>query len=140
MSKIYYKLDEISKISDRIISVSNSKTICFKGNLGSGKTTLIQSLVKSIGSVDLTRSPSFGIVNSYFDSNDVILAYHFDCYRLESIEEALDFGIDEYFKSEAWIFIEWPEVIENILPNFRTEIELIFHSENERLVTINEIR
>ena len=84
--------------------------------MGVGKTTLIKSLIKQLGAVDSGNSPSYGLVNEYHNANGKLVAYHFDFYRIESEEEALDMGIEEYFNSNAYIFIEWPEKIAKLLP------------------------
>ncbi len=90
--------------------------IAFAGNLGAGKTTLIGEMLNILGVKDFNGSPTFSIVNEYLlENGDPIL--HFDFYRLKNEEEALDIGWDEYLQREkAWIFVEWPEKIENLLP------------------------
>jgi len=92
-----------------------TKTILFYGDMGVGKTTLIRALVKALGSNDEVTSPTFSLVNEYEVENDKI--YHFDFYRIENEVEVLDIGIEDYFYSGHWCFIEWPDKIEGILPN-----------------------
>ena len=91
----------------------------FKGNLGAGKTTLIKLLALILKVEDNIQSPTFSYVNEYDGK-----IYHFDCYRLKNIEEALDFGIEEYLDSEKRSWIEWPEVVENLLPKPYLEIKI----------------
>ena len=95
--------------------------------MGSGKTTLISALVKALGGVDDVSSPTFSIVNEYKVNNDKV--YHFDFYRIEDELEALDIGIEDYFYSGHWIFIEWPDKIKGLLPD-ESEISYIVVNEN----------
>jgi tRNA threonylcarbamoyladenosine biosynthesis protein TsaE len=92
--------------------------------MGSGKTTLIKAIVRHLGAIDEANSPTFGIVNEYQNENEEVLAYHFDFYRLNDANEALDLGIEDYFLSDAWIFMEWPEKIENLLPEERVDVHI----------------
>lgn len=126
-------LIDLESVAAKIIAVAGSKRlICFNGEMGAGKTTLIKAICKLLGSDDVVTSPTFGIVNEYAAEQGVI--YHFDAYRLNSEEEAYDFGIEEYLDSGDWCLIEWPEKIENLLPS-KSEIlsVTIFVKENRRL-------
>lgn len=129
-----YSIDEIDTVAEKVITLSPNKTILFKGNLGAGKTTFVQALVKALKSKDMVSSPTFGLVNEYLSPESKI--YHFDCYRLEVIDEALDFGIEENLDSNAWIFIEWPEIIEPLLPQKITQIKINFRSKTERTLEL----
>lgn len=98
-----------------------SRVIALDAPMGTGKTTLIKQLVEEMGTNDVVNSPTFAIVNVYDVHNPTLgisheEVYHFDCYRLKDIREALDFGAEEYLYSGHWCFIEWPEVMEPILP------------------------
>lgn len=124
MSNIIYDLNEISQVVGTIFGKVNNRIITFHGKLGSGKTTLIRHLIKELESQDLGNSPTFGLVNEYRNAKNQLIAYHFDCYRLESAEEALDIGLEEYLAADCWIFIEWPEKIAELLPPQRTEIHI----------------
>ena len=93
-----------------------SKVFCFHGPMDAGKTTLIKAIVKQLRAVDEANSPTFGLVNEYQDLNEEVLAYHFDFYRLNDEKEAYDLGIEDYFNTDAWLFIEWPEKIVALLP------------------------
>lgn len=121
---IEYSLEQIAEAAAGILDGSRSKILCFYGSMGAGKTTLIKELVKALGGEDEASSPTFGIVNEYEHSSGTTLAFHFDLYRLDSPEEALDMGIEEYFDQDVWVFIEWPEQAAEILPPQRTDIHL----------------
>jgi len=111
----------------------------FSGDMGSGKTTLIQALVKELGSTDPVSSPTFSLVNEYeIEDGGVNTIYHFDFYRIESIEEVYDIGYEEYFYSNNYCFIEWPEKIETLLPENYIEIRIspVAGAENTRELTI----
>jgi tRNA threonylcarbamoyladenosine biosynthesis protein TsaE len=115
-------LKDLPQIADQIVLKATSKIILFYGEMGVGKTTLIKEIAKRIGVDEMISSPTYSIVNEYELENDKL--FHFDCYRLESEEEALDFGIEDYLYSSHWNLIEWPEKIENLLPQKKMVIEL----------------
>ncbi|UPS91002.1 tRNA (adenosine(37)-N6)-threonylcarbamoyltransferase complex ATPase subunit type 1 TsaE [Bizionia sp. M204] len=108
-----YNLESLDSVAQAIIKAVKHKVILFDGAMGTGKTTLIKALVKKLGSSDDVSSPTFSLVNTYHTSNSDI--YHFDLYRLNSMEEAYDFGIEDYLESNNWLFIEWPEIIKELL-------------------------
>ena len=135
---ISYTLDDISTVSKNILTQSN-RIICLNGNLGSGKTTLVKALSHELGIEDKGYSPTFGIVNEYSGDNGNVMSYHIDCYRLESEEEALDIGIEEYLASDVWVFIEWPERIHSLLPAVRTEIRLEVIDEHTRKLSLQNL-
>ena len=122
--QITYKEDQIAKVAEQLIQEVPSKTLCFHGEMGAGKTTLIKAIVKLLGTVDEANSPTFGIVNEYQDQNEEVLAYHFDFYRLNDENEALDLGIEDYFNTDAWLFMEWPEKIKTLLPIDAVHIQI----------------
>nr|WP_299067901.1 tRNA (adenosine(37)-N6)-threonylcarbamoyltransferase complex ATPase subunit type 1 TsaE [uncultured Allomuricauda sp.] len=133
MKKIF-RLEDLPSISKNILKASDSKILCFYGEMGAGKTTLIKEIVKELGGIDLANSPTFGLVNEYHDENDNLLAYHFDFYRIENEGEALDLGLEDYFNSNAWLFVEWPENIKSLLPEDAVFIYLQFIDENTRSI------
>ncbi len=139
MKNIIYNIENIDNISSVLIDSMMNKTVCLKGNLGSGKTTLVKQLLKVLGAVDKGSSPTFGIVNEYRDLKGTLIAYHFDCYRLESPEEALDIGLEEYLQANCWVFIEWPENIEEFLPPQRTEVHLRIVDAETRELSIRNL-
>lgn len=124
MLDIIYKESDLETLAGVLIKELPSKLVCFKAPMGAGKTTLIKAILKELEASDHGQSPSFGIVNEYPDANGNTLAYHFDLYRLNKEEEALDFGIEEYLAFDGWVFIEWPELIENLLPENATYLEI----------------
>jgi len=127
MNKVY-SISELNTIAKEILASTKSKKILFYGDMGVGKTTLIKELCQELGIEDIAHSPTFSLVNEYQTKNSEIV-YHFDFYRIEDENEAYDIGIEDYFYSDAWCFIEWPKNIENLLPLEATEI-YISHLEN----------
>ncbi len=114
----------------------NSRVYAFYAPMGTGKTTFISELCHAMGTDDVTNSPTFAIVNVYEtkQGNEI---YHFDCYRLKDIHEALDFGAEEYLYSGNYCFIEWPEIIEPILPNDTVNVTINVLPNGDRQLTID---
>lgn len=112
---------EFVKLLDR------GRIFAFYGKMGSGKTTLIKSICEELGVKDSINSPTFAIVNEYEDRNQNTI-YHFDFYRIKSIEEVYNMGYEEYFYGDAICFMEWPELIEELLPE---ETVKVFVEETE---------
>jgi len=127
---VKYSLGDIDKVARKLLEESKTKIILFKGEMGSGKTTLISAMVKILGGDSKASSPSFSIVNEYKVKSDIV--YHFDLYRIKNHNEALDIGIEDYFYSGNWNFIEWPDKIKHILPDETTAIKLTILSDQER--------
>ncbi|MEW5845468.1 MAG: tRNA (adenosine(37)-N6)-threonylcarbamoyltransferase complex ATPase subunit type 1 TsaE [Bacteroidota bacterium] len=111
------KLEDIEDIAQQTLSAIKGKNIiCFYGTMGAGKTTLIRAICKVLGVTDTVTSPTFALVNEYTGANGTPI-YHFDFYRIKRIDEVYDFGYEEYFYNpQALCLIEWPELIEQILP------------------------
>ena len=130
-----YSLKEIPNIAKEIIALANHKTLLFYGEMGTGKTTLIKEIVKQLGVDEVASSPTFSLVNEYHSPKGEII-YHFDFYRIEKEEEAYDIGIEEYFYSKAWCFIEWPEKVENLLPLESVSIYLTLNKTGTRNIQI----
>ncbi|MCF8273445.1 MAG: tRNA (adenosine(37)-N6)-threonylcarbamoyltransferase complex ATPase subunit type 1 TsaE [Flavobacteriaceae bacterium] len=130
-----YFLDSIDEVANTIINNITSKVILLYGDMGAGKTTLIKSLVKAIGSHDEVSSPTFSIVNEYETSNDLI--YHFDLYRINDLEEAYNFGIEDYLNSNHWVLIEWPEIIESILTEPFNRLEVLINNDKSRTIKLD---
>ena len=102
-----YSLLNLNQIAKDIIKNSKHKVLLFYGDMGVGKTTIIKEICKELGTDDITSSPTFSIVNEYITSNGDTI-YHFDFYRLNNEEEAYNIGVEDYFHTDAWCFIEWP--------------------------------
>lgn len=113
------------------------KIFVFEGDMGAGKTTFIKVLAKSLGIKELVSSPTFSIVNEYEADGNTF--YHFDFYRIKNLQEAYDIGYEEYFYSGNTCFIEWPEKVEELLPDHYVKVEIKMLSENERVLSINKI-
>ncbi len=133
--EISYELNEVEHVAKQLIKHATSKTLLFYGNMGVGKTTLIKAIVAALGSKDEVSSPTFSIVNEYEIEDGLI--YHFDLYRINDIEEAYNFGIEDYLYSEHYKLIEWPEKIEPVLFDKFDEIFIEFSSENKRILKLN---
>lgn len=111
----------------------------FHGEMGAGKTTFIRALVEQLGvDPEEANSPSFSIINEYRSDTTAELIYHFDLYRLESVDEALEIGVEDYFDSGALCLLEWPERIEALLPDDTVVVKItIDPADNSRLLTVN---
>ncbi|NQZ43462.1 MAG: tRNA (adenosine(37)-N6)-threonylcarbamoyltransferase complex ATPase subunit type 1 TsaE [Flavobacteriaceae bacterium] len=134
MAKKKFKLEDLTKVAQSILEGDGSKLFAFKGAMGVGKTTLIKALIHELGAIDQGNSPTFGLVNEYHDTQGKIIAYHFDFYRIENEGEAYDMGVDEYFDSGAYVFMEWPERIATILPEDTRTVSLHLIDENTRSI------
>ena len=116
------------------------RVFAFNGKMGAGKTTFIKKLVETMGTVDVVNSPTFAIVNVYdVEQPYKGEVYHFDCYRLKDIREALDFGAEEYLYSGNYCFIEWPEMIEQILPEDTVWVHITPMENGDRELVIGNL-
>lgn len=132
-----YHLEDIEATAASVLEHLVSKTVLFNGSMGAGKTTFINALLNAMQSDDTATSPTFSIVNEYNIPNDKV--YHFDFYRIESIDEAYNFGIEDYLNSNHWLFMEWPERIEDLIPENHQAITITDLEDNNRSLklTIN---
>ena len=114
------------------------RVFAFEGQMGAGKTTFIKKLCEEMGTTDVVNSPTFAIVNVY-DVEQPYRGevYHFDCYRLKDIREAMDFGAEEYLYSGNYCFIEWPEMIEPLLPDDTVWVKIVPQENGDRLLRID---
>lgn len=134
---INFTLDEIQEVVKQILATPRlKKVITFHATMGVGKTTLIKELVKQLGVNDTSSSPTFSLVNEY-QTKEGESIYHFDLYRLNSEEEAYDMGIDEYFYSGNWCFIEWPEKTPNLIPIDHASIHMKTTKNGARELILN---
>jgi tRNA threonylcarbamoyladenosine biosynthesis protein TsaE len=129
-----FNVSDLPYIAKEILLKVPNKTLLFYGTMGVGKTTLIKEISKQLGVTDIINSPTFSLVNEYEIVNDKI--YHFDFYRIKTEEEALDIGIEDYFFSEHWKLIEWPEKVSNLLPPNSTKIKMHKNKNGTRSLTI----
>ena len=110
------------------------KIFAFFGELGSGKTTFIKAICNELNVIDIVSSPTFSLINEY-RSEEGSTIFHMDFYRINSINEALDIGIEDYFTTNNYCFIEWPEKIETLLPNQTTYVKIT--EDDEKVRTLN---
>ena len=130
-------LDNIEEVAKEFINLMGDDTIfAFYGKMGAGKTTFIKALCKALGVEDGVNSPTFAIVNEYRSESTAELIYHFDFYRIKKVEEVYDLGYEDYFYSGALCFIEWPELIEELLPEDTKKISIEENNDGERIITI----
>ncbi len=136
--EIVFSLDEINKAA-RIffdyIEKNNSKIIAFYGQMGSGKTTFIKALCKILNVKDNVVSPTFAIINEYATDNGGFV-YHFDFYRINKLQEALDIGVQDYFYSGNYCFMEWPEIVEPLLPENTLKVNIEELPDGKRKLTV----
>ncbi|WP_338644649.1 tRNA (adenosine(37)-N6)-threonylcarbamoyltransferase complex ATPase subunit type 1 TsaE [Flavobacterium sp. KS-LB2] len=133
---IIFSIDQLEEVAQKIIANNPKKVILFHGEMGVGKTTLIKELCKTLGVSGATSSPTFSLVNEY-EANDNQLVYHFDFYRLNKEEEALDMGVDDYLYSGNWCFIEWAEKIPNLIPETHSVITISLLPDGKRALTLS---
>ena len=114
---------------------SGKKIFAFFGSMGAGKTTIIKAICEALGATDIVTSPTFTIVNEYKTLNGESI-FHIDFYRIKKTEEVFDFGIEEYFNSDSYCFMEWPELIEDILPPGTVNIKIIIDDNERRILKI----
>lgn len=111
------------------------RVVAFYGSMGAGKTTFIKAICNVLGVTDTVNSPTFAIVNEYATEGGESV-YHFDFYRIKKIEEAFDFGYENYFYSGSYCFIEWPELIEELLPDDVVRVHITETTDGNRELTL----
>lgn len=116
-----------------IENMGEHKVFAFYGKMGAGKTTFVKAICEELGVDDIITSPTFAIVNEYDAKGQPI--YHFDFYRIKKLEEVYDMGYEDYFYSGALCFIEWPELIEDLLPEDAVRVDIGVNANDERTVT-----
>jgi tRNA threonylcarbamoyladenosine biosynthesis protein TsaE len=113
-----------------------NRIFAFYGSMGAGKTTIIKAICKALGATDIVSSPTFTLVNEYRTSGGDIL-YHIDFYRIKKQEEVFDFGIEEYLDGKSYCFMEWPELIEELLPESTINVRISVDENEQRRLLIS---
>lgn len=120
--------------------MGDATVFAFHGEMGAGKTTFINALTSALGvEDDVTNSPSFSLINEYRSDTTGELIYHFDLYRLEDLEEAFDIGIEDYFDSGALCLIEWPDLVNDILPDDTVDVYMTVNEDGSRTLTLENL-
>ena len=132
------KINSLEEIDDAarqfIASMCDSKVFAFYGKMGAGKTTFIKAVCEALGVDDVITSPTFAIVNEYQSATTGESIYHFDFYRIKKLEEVYDMGYEDYFYSGCLCFLEWPELIEELLPEDACKVTIEETSDGARMV------
>lgn len=121
-----------------VAAMGERSVFAFYGKMGAGKTTFIKALCKALGIEDIVNSPTFALVNEYRSDTTGELVYHFDFYRINKIEEVYDMGYEDYFYSGAVCLIEWPELVEDLLPEDAVKVEIVENADGSRTLTLPE--
>ena len=116
-------------------SIGRSRVFAFYGKMGAGKTTFIKAVCRHLGVEDVITSPTFAIVNEYTSATTGDTIYHFDFYRIKKLDEVYDMGYEEYFYGGGLCFIEWPELVESLLPDDAVEVTITEDEDGTRTVS-----
>lgn len=129
-------LDNIGEAAKQFVEAMGDTTVfAFYGKMGAGKTTFIKAVCEALGVDDTITSPTFAIVNEYRSDTTGELIYHFDFYRIKTIDEVYDMGYEDYFYSGAVCFVEWPELIEELLPGDARRVTITEQEDGSRLLS-----
>lgn len=133
-------LDQIQEAARQFVEAMGDNTVfAFYGKMGAGKTTFIKAVCEVLGVSDVITSPTFAIVNEYRSDLAGELIYHFDFYRIKKLEEVYDMGYEDYFYSGAVCFIEWPELVEELLPGNTVKVSIEETENGARRLTLEEL-
>ena len=128
-------LNSIHEAAKQFIAAMGDNTVfAFYGKMGAGKTTFIKAVCEELGVTDVINSPTFAIVNEYRSDETGELIYHFDFYRIKKLDEVYDMGYEDYFYSGALCFIEWPELVEELLPGNAVKVEIEESEDGSRIM------
>lgn len=129
---------DVDAAAKEFVSLMGDETVfAFNGSMGAGKTTFISAVARALGvDADEANSPSFAIVNEYRSDTTAELIYHFDLYRLDNLEEVMDIGFEDYLDSGALCFIEWPGLVDDILPDDTVKVDIRINDDNSRVIVI----
>ena len=129
-------LDCIKEAAQQFIdNMGKGNVFAFYGKMGAGKTTFIKSIRECLEVEDVITSPTFAIVNEYYSNKLQDSIYHFDFYRIKKLEEVYDMGYEDYFYSHRLCFLEWPELVEELLPKDAVKVTIAEQEDGSRLVT-----
>jgi len=118
-----------------IEQIGNRTVFAFRGKMGAGKTTFIKAVCEALGVSETVNSPSFAIINVYESDTTGKTIYHFDFYRINSVQEAVNIGAEDYFNSGSLCFIEWPEKVESLLPVDTVWVDIVEQEDGSRIVS-----
>ena len=128
-------IDHIREAAREFIEhIGGRRVFAFYGKMGAGKTTFVKAICEELGVDDVITSPTFAIINEYTSAKDDTI-FHFDFYRIKKLEEVYDMGYEDYFYSGALCFIEWPELIEDILPDDAVRVSIAEQEDGSRVVS-----
>ena len=128
-------LEQLPQAVTQFIEAMDDRTVyAFRGEMGAGKTTFITELCRQLGVDDVTNSPTFAIVNEYRSDTTAELIYHFDFYRIEDLEEAIEIGTEDYFDSGALCLLEWAERVEDLLPGDTVDVFITVNDDESRTI------
>lgn len=138
------KIDNINALEraarEFVQAMGDATVFAFRGPMGVGKTTFINAVCRALGvEADETSSPTFALINEYRSDTTAELIYHMDLYRLENVEEALDMGIEDYLDCGAVCLIEWPELVEELLPEDAVMVDIAEMPDGSRRLTTSEL-
>lgn len=129
-------LDSINAAAEEFVkNMGDGKVFAFYGKMGAGKTTFIKAICETLGVDDTVTSPTFAIVNEYTSNKVDYPIYHFDFYRIKKLDEVYDMGYEDYFYGGGVCFIEWPELVEELLPEDAVKIEIKENADGTRTVS-----
>ena len=130
-------IEEIDKAARQFVeNMDGRRVFAFYGKMGAGKTTFIKAICEQLGVDDVITSPTFAIVNEYTSATTGTTIYHFDFYRIKNLDEVYDMGCEEYFYGNGLCFIEWPEIVENMLPEGASKVEIEEEDDGSRTVHV----
>ncbi len=128
-------LSELGSVAEEILSaLGERRVVLLRGGMGAGKTTLVSRIAAKLGAEDTVTSPTFALVNEYEGRDGTI--YHFDFYRINRVEEVFDLGYEEYFYSGELCFVEWPEMVEGLLPDDAMQVRITVGDDQKRIFEI----
>lgn len=137
MKLLLNNLSDIDTIAKKFVeNMGNRKVFAFYGEMGAGKTTFIKAICGALGVTEIITSPTFAIVNEY-EKKEGEPIFHFDFYRIKDIDEAYDFGYEDYFYSGNICFIEWPQLVEPLLPENVVKVQIVIEDNEQRTILVD---